>query len=166
MSQQIARPKGSRSEAPRTRYEDDLYTWVGEQVALLRAGRLDEIDAENIAEELGDVGKSEYRELRRALTLILAHMLKWDHQPERRSRSWDNTISAQRLHYANALKDSPGLKSRRAEALRDAYEIARRAASSETNMPLRTFPEACPYDWADILERPFDFDAIEREEAH
>ena len=34
---------------PRTRYEDDLYTWVQEQVALLRAGRLAEVDAESSA---------------------------------------------------------------------------------------------------------------------
>jgi hypothetical protein len=37
-------------------YERDLYAWVQEQVALLRAGRLGEIDAENIAEEISDVG--------------------------------------------------------------------------------------------------------------
>lgn len=136
MSQQIARPKGSRSEAPRTRYEDDLYTSVGEQVALPRAG------------------------------LILAHMLKWDHQPERRSRSWANRILAQRDQYADVLVESPGLKSKRADALRSAYRVARREASSETDLPVGTFPEACPYDWPDILERPFDFDAIERGEVH
>ena len=47
----------------RTRYEDDLYSWVLEQVALLRAGRLGEIDAENIAEELSDVGSEQYDKL-------------------------------------------------------------------------------------------------------
>lgn len=152
-----------RVELARTRYEDDLYTWVQEQVALLRAGRLDEVDAENVAEELSDVGRSEYRALESALTLILTHMLNWDHQSERRSRSWDNTIATQRLRYRKELADNPGLKSRRSEALRTAYAFARNEASSETNLPRRTFPDVCPYGWTDVLERAFDFDAPENE---
>ena len=35
---------------PRRRYADDLYGWVEDQIALLRAGRLSEIDTDNIAE--------------------------------------------------------------------------------------------------------------------
>lgn len=149
-----------RMDEPRggTRYEDDLYTWVQEQVGLLQAGRLNEIDARNIAEELGDVGKSEYSAMQSALTVLLTHMLKWDYQPERKTRSWDNTIAAQRQHYSTVLKDNPGLKSRREEALSRAYTLARLAASSETDLPRRAFPDACPYTWADVLKRSFDYD--------
>ena len=157
MSEAIAKPRG-RPEAATTRYEDDLYTWVQEQVALLRAGHTDEIDADNIAGELRDVGTSEYRTLESALVLILTHMLKWDFQPARRSRSRDNTIATQRLRYGKTLSENPGLTSRREEALEDAYAVARNEASSDTNLPRRVFPEACPYGWADILERAFDFD--------
>ena len=85
-------------------------------------------------------------------------MLKWDHQAERRSRSWDNAIAIQRIHYRELLSENPGLKSRRAEALRTAYAIARAEASSETNLPRVSFPKTCPYGWTDILERSFDFD--------
>ena len=98
MGEAIARLEGPTRPAA-TRYEDDLYTWVQEQVALLRAGRLGEIDARDIAEELSDVGKSEYRALESALTLILAHILKSDYQPDRRTRNWDNTIGTQRDRY-------------------------------------------------------------------
>lgn len=157
----MSKPAMKERAAIRARYEDDPYTWVQEQVALLREGRLEEIDAQNIAEELNDVGRSEYRELKSALVLILTHMLKWDHQPGRRSRNWDNTIAAQRQHYRETLADNPGLKSRRSEALRSAYALARAEASSETDVPRRAFPDACPYGWADILERRFDFDATE-----
>lgn len=160
MSEQIAQQDGGRPRPSHTRYEDDLYTWVQEQVALLRAGRLGEIDAQNIAEELGDVGKSEVRALESALELILMHMLKWDHQPDRRTRSSDNTIATQRERYARVLAENPGLKSRRSGALRRAYRIARNEASSETNLPRSAFPDACPYGWADILERPFDYDRV------
>lgn len=69
---------------------------VAGQARLLRAGKIDEIDTENIAEGILDVGKTEYRILESALTVLLTHMLNWDHQPERRSRSWESTIAEQR----------------------------------------------------------------------
>ena len=69
VAKERAPAKPSRRNA---RYEEDLYSWVQEQVALLRAGRLDEIDAENIAEELSDVGAEQYDKLESALE-VLAH---------------------------------------------------------------------------------------------
>ena len=30
------------------------------------------------------------------MRVLLTHMLKWDHQPERTSRSWENTTTEQR----------------------------------------------------------------------
>ncbi|NNM74614.1 DUF29 domain-containing protein [Enterovirga aerilata] len=140
-----------------TRHDEDLYTWVQEQVALLRAGRL---DAENIAEELSDVGKSEFSKLQSALEIILALMLKWNHQPERRSRSWANAIAAQRGEFSDVLTDNSGLKSRRSEALRRAYRTTRLAASSETNLPSESFPDECPYGWEEILDRPFIYEPL------
>ena len=141
----------------RTRYDEDLYTWVQEQVALLRAGRLDEVDAENVAEELSDVGKSEFSKLQSALEIVLIHMLKWDHQPERRSRSWANSIAAHRRHCTDVLKDNPGLKSRREEAVERGYAQAILGASSETNRDAASFPAVCPYDWEVILGRPIEY---------
>jgi len=136
-------------------YERDLYAWVQEQVRLLRAGRLGEIDAENIAEEISDVGSNEYDKLESALHILLAHMLKWDHQPERRSRSWENTILEQRDRVHKQLRNNPSLKSRRDEAVRDGYRTGRLLASSETDMDVDLSPEECPYDWETIVSREF-----------
>ena len=136
-------------------YERDLYAWVQEQVRLLRAGRVDEIDAQNLAEEISDVGSNEYDKLESALRVLLAHMLKWDHQPEHRSRSWENTISIQRDRALRQLRKNPSLKSRTEEAVRDGFRDARRIASSEADMDLDRFPEQCPYDWDTIINRPF-----------
>ena len=41
------------------RYEQDLFAWLTANAELLRQGRLHEIDAVQIAEELEDMGKSE-----------------------------------------------------------------------------------------------------------
>lgn len=152
--------KERASAKKRTRYEDDLYSWVQEQVALLRAGRVDEIDAANIAEELRDVGLSEYDKLESALRVLLMHMLKWDQQPEFRTRSWVFSILEQRQRYAKVLRKNPGLKPHRGEALVDAYKSARRWAAEETNLSPGEFPDECPYDWKDILERPFELDSV------
>jgi len=154
------RPAAEKPAAKRARYERDLHAWVEEQVGLLLAGRLDEIDAVNIAEELRDVGASEYDKLYSALRVLVMHMLKWDQQPEYRTASWVYSIAEQRKRYAKVLKRNPGLKSRREEALADAYDSARRWAAHETNLTEGEFPADCPYAWDEILERPFDLDPL------
>jgi hypothetical protein len=145
-----------QADRPPTRYEDDIHAWAKEQAGLLRAGRFDRLDAENLAEEIADVGEREYDKLESALRVLLPHMLKWDHQPERRSRSWESTIREQRRRVGRQLRKNPSLQSRLAEALDEAYPDARDRASAETDMDVETFPEACPYDWDAILMRPFE----------
>jgi uncharacterized protein DUF29 len=131
--------------APRARYDRDLYTWAVEQAALLRSGRVEEVDALNIAEEIDDVGNEQYDKLESALRLILLHLLKWDHQPNRRSRSWWASIQIQRKHVEKVLRKNPGLKPHIEEAIGDAYGVARLEAAKQTKLDPRTFPDRCPY---------------------
>lgn len=142
-----------------TRYEDDLCTWVQEQVALLRAGAFDALDLDNIAEELSDVGLNEYYRLQSAVEIILLHMLKWDYQPERRSRSWALSIAEHRERSLIQLRKSPGLQSSLAELQKDAFRLARLGAARQMKRPQKTLPTDCPYAWDDILNRPFLFEA-------
>ena len=135
------------------RYEDDLYSWAVEQAALLRAGRVTEADAKNIAEELDDVGNEQYDKLESALRIILMHLLKWDYQPERRTRSWRLSIAVQRNHVEKILRKNPGLKPHIDEATADAYRNARLEAADETGLDENTFPVQKPYSWEDIMER-------------
>ena len=132
----------------------DLYLWARRQAELLRAGRLAEIDPVAIAEEIDDVGEEEYHRLESALRVVLLHLLKWDRQPDRRSRSWALSIREHRRRVRRQLKRSPGLKSELDEALAAAYDDARDEASIETGLPLSAFPEARPYEYAEIMERP------------
>ncbi|MCJ2056525.1 DUF29 domain-containing protein [Methylobacterium sp. J-048] len=161
----MAHPAQTHEPAPvvpaggRTRYADDVYTWVQEQVALLRAGRVDALDLDNIAEELSDVGLSEYYQLQSAVEIILLHMLKWDHQPERRSRSWALSIAEHRERARIRLRKSPGLKASLDEVRLDAFRLARLGAAREMERSPKTLPEECPYTWDDILNRPFEFEA-------
>ena len=154
-----AGPLDAPSTGGRTRYEDDVYGWVQEQVALLRAGRVDSLDLDNIAEELNDVGLSEYHRLQSAVEIVLLHMLKWDQQPERRSRSWALSIAEHRERALMQLERSPGLKSSLEAAQRKAFRLGRLGAARQMKRPLRMLPTECPYTWDEILNRPFELDA-------
>ena len=140
-------------EAPASK-EADLYSWAVRQAELLRAGRLTEIDPVAIAEEIDDVGEEQYLRLESALRVLMLHLLKWDRQPDRRSRSWTLTVLEQRRRVVRQLRRNPGLKSQLEEALAAAYEDARLEASSETGLALHEFPESRPFEYAEIMERP------------
>ena len=134
-------------------YDRDLYTWAVEQAALLRAGKIAEADARNIAEELDDVGNEQYDKLESALRVILLHLLRWDHQPERRSRSWQASIKVQRNHVRKVLRKNPGLRPLVGEAIEDAYADARLEIAGEIDRDESAFPEQCPYPMGVIMER-------------
>jgi Domain of unknown function DUF29 len=134
--------------------EGDLYSWALRQAELLRAGRLSEIDPAGLAEEIDDVGEEEYHRLESAFRVLMLHLLKWDHQSDRRSRSWVLTILEQRRRVQRRMRRSPGLKSQLDDALTAAYEDARLEAASETDLPLRAFPATRPFEFSEIMERP------------
>ena len=142
----------------RSAYRQDIHAWARNQAELLKAGRLDEIDAINIAEEILDVGEREYDKFESALAIILLHMLKWDHQPERRSRSWQNSIREHRRRVEKQLRKVPSLKIRNGEAVEEAYEAARSWCQIETHIPEVDFPFSCPYDWEEIMTRSFVYE--------
>jgi len=142
---------------PATRYEDDLYTWVQEQVALLRAGRVDGIDALNIAEELSDVANAQLDKLESAFAVLTQHLLKWDRQPEPRSRSWESSVREQRRRILRVLRKNPGLKPLISEAMADGYADGRDRALDETGLPDAVLPEQCPYSFEDMMTREIAF---------
>ncbi len=79
--------------------------------------------------------------------------MKWDHQPDYRSRSWQGSITEHRVRIQQELEDSPSYRARTTEAIAKAYPLAAAAAVKQTRLPLKTFPAACPYDWAAITTR-------------
>jgi len=140
---------------PAAGYWDDFYSWLMEQAAHLRSGRFEALDRENLAEEIESLGREQFNKLESALRVLLIHMLKWDHQPDRRSRSWALSIKTQRLELDNVLSDNPGLKPRIAEAIARAYRRARIEAANETGLEENEFPGECPYSWDDIVSHEF-----------
>jgi predicted DNA-binding ribbon-helix-helix protein len=142
-------------EAPAADYERDFYSWLMEQARLVREGRFEALDRANLAEEIESLGREQFNKLESALRVLLTHMLKWDQQPEKRSRSWVLSIDAQRIEVEDVLADNPGLKPRIAEAMARSYRRARIEAAKETGLEKSAFPETCPYSFEDAVSRQF-----------
>jgi len=132
-------------------YEQDFYGWVQWQEQVLAQQEVAALDWQNLQEEIQALGRQEYRELVSHLTVLLGHLLKWQYQADRRSRSWFLTIREQRRAINRHLSRNPSLKSRITDALEDGYEAGFDLALRETNLPLRTFPEICPYVFDDVV---------------
>lgn len=136
-------------------YQKDFYAWLMANARRLREKRWTEIDAEHIAEELEAMGKSEKRELISRLSVLLAHLLKWQFQSAKRSRSWKNTILAQRIDIGELLEDSPSLLHELGHKMDVAYEKAKLIAEDETGIDRALFPEICAFSLTEALEKDF-----------
>lgn len=134
-------------------YGHDVAAWSVEQARLLRAGLFDQLDIERIADEIEDVVKSEARELASRMAVLLAHWLKWEHQPFPRRTSWQNTIREQRKQVLRRLKRTPSLRPEleNPDFIEEAWSGARLAAACGTGMDIARFPPECPWLFSEVL---------------
>ncbi len=133
----------------------DFYAWTQQQVEFLRSGNLSEIDVKHLIEEIESMGASERRELINRLAVLLAHLLKWQHQPSFRGRIWQLTLKEQRRQLQRLLKDNPGLHARLEEFIADAYLDSILLAAKETGLEESAFPLSCPYTLDNLLDADF-----------
>ncbi len=101
------------------------------------------------------IKKSEKRELKSRLIVLLMHLLKWQYQPEKRSESWRSTITEQRICIEALLEDSPSLQPLLTEIFADCYEKACLKASEETAIKLNLFPKESPFSLKETLNNYF-----------
>ncbi|TPI48593.1 DUF29 domain-containing protein [Mesorhizobium sp. B2-9-1] len=138
-----------------TPIETDYAQWCAEQGALLREGRLSDLDRENLAEEIESLGRSDKRQIANRLGTLLLHLLKWEFQQEMRKTGWLLTIREQRHHIKKLIDESPSLKAYPQTQLASEFEFARLNAIDETGLPGKHFPLDCPYRIADVLDQDF-----------
>lgn len=132
-------------------YEQDYYGWTQQTAQLIRHGNFTDIDLEHLAEELEDMGANKERELENRLGILLAHLLKWRYQPERRGSSWRLTIKEQRQRILRILRRNPSLKAHLDETCRDAYSDAILIAARETGLPETLFPQENSLSWEQTI---------------
>jgi len=136
-------------------YEIDFWAWTQQQANLLRDHQWSQLDLSNLIEEIESLGRQQRAELRNRLSVLIGHLLKWEYQPKQRSRSWLNTIRIQRLDTLELIEENPSLKPYLQEVQEKAYIKGIVLASGETNLPMKTFPQDCPYMLEDILSDRF-----------
>jgi aconitase A len=139
-------------ERSQVRYDTDLLAWAEQQAARLRAGQLDRLDVEHLIEELEAMAGKLRRELKNRLRVLLAHLLKWQAQPKRRSRSWAATIAEQRDQIEALLEESPSLRQDLNQIAMTVYLRAVRLAAIETGLARQAFPPELPYTTAQLLD--------------
>ena len=133
-------------------YDDDFYLWTKQQTEALKAGRLNELDLVNLADEVESLGIRERRDLRQAFGVMLLHLLKREYGPE--GHGYEPTYK-ERILIQATLESSPSLLEQIPERVTAAYETARRLAISETELPPQAFPEICPWTPEQLLDEAF-----------
>ena len=132
------------SEALAALYEADETAWLEATAELLRHGRLDQLETNTLAEYLTDMARRDRREVESRLIVLIAHALKWDRQPDQRSRSWRATIVEQRQELEGLV--GRGVLRNHAEAvLAECHRKAVERAVAETGLLPGEFPAVCPY---------------------
>ena len=131
----------------------DETAWLEHTADLVRAGRFAEIDPHALAEFLTDMARRDRREVFSRLVVLLAHLLKWTYQPERRGGSWLGTILEQQRELRQLL-DSGTLRAHAAAVFADAYADARKEAAAEAGLSRSAFPDAPPLDLDAALADP------------
>ncbi|AFY72857.1 protein of unknown function DUF29 [Synechococcus sp. PCC 7502] len=139
-------------------YESDFYAWTIEQTELLQRRKLDHLDFDNLIEEITSLGKQQQQELRNRLGLLIGHLLKWQYQSEKRTRSWQVTIQLQRQEIYDLLQDNPSLKSYLDKALLQGFRLGLAQVLSETPISKKVLPDVCPYSLTELLDSNFPDD--------
>jgi hypothetical protein len=125
-------------------YEVDETAWLEQTAELVRSRRFDQVDSSNLAEYLSDTARRDRREVKSRLVTLLAHLLKWVHQRERRGGSWRGTILEQQRELREIL-ESGTLRNHAETVLAKAYADARQQAAAKMDQDETALPPECPW---------------------
>jgi hypothetical protein len=160
-SMQVSKSPKHRQSKLAQRYEQDYHAWLTLQAHALREGRLHDIDAPNLAEELEDMARSAKKAVKNQLVRLLAHLLKWSIQKNFRTRNpsaanrWRASIRNARDEIKDDLGESPSLNSYLPAVFAKAYQGAVNNAVEDTGLPFSVFPQQCPWPLDDVLNDDF-----------
>ena len=149
----------------RSLHDEDIHAWAQEQAAALRRlaeTRRDlpnELDLENVAEEIEDVGRSELVRVESFIRLILVHLIKAASAPQARSfRKWGGEVRVFRAELLRHL--TPSLRGRIDvdELWRLAQIRAEVDLMDEGDELLPDLPRQSPFSLGELTDERFAFD--------
>jgi hypothetical protein len=135
--------------------DSDYYAWTLQTAERLRNGRVSEVDLNDVAQELEDMGKAQRHALASHLKVLIVDLLKWRYQPSFRGVSWRVSITNARDEIAELLEDSPSLRSSISELVARRYPAARGRADLETGLSDEPFPQTCPFAEDQMLDTAY-----------
>ncbi|OIP73326.1 MAG: hypothetical protein AUK43_00240 [Oscillatoriales cyanobacterium CG2_30_40_61] len=136
-------------------YEQDYYLWLLQTSKLLQEGKLNQVDINSLIEEIDSMGRSEKKEIKSRLIILIEHLLKlnyWQAEKEYNARGWRNTVVEQRLQIDLSLEDSPSLIKVLDESFLDCYNKARISTLQKYQLSGDLFPIQPPFSLEDILD--------------
>lgn len=137
-------------------YDKDFYLWTEVTAAHLKSRQFEQLDLANLIEEVESLGRNERDKLISSLKVLLAHLLKWQFQPDKRTKSWRDTIFRERGNITEYLEDVPSLKQFLVdEWINKAYQRGLRTTVEETELDKSVFPKQCPYSLEQIRDEDF-----------
>jgi hypothetical protein len=132
-------------------YETDETAWLEATADLIRRRAYRDLDYTLLEEYLSDMARRDRREVESRLVVLMAHVLKWVHQPDQRSRSWRVTLVEQRQELAG-LVGRGVLRNHAKAVLSEVYRKAVERAAAQTELPAAAFPEQSSYSLDQLLE--------------
>jgi len=135
-------------------YEEDFPLWAERQAELLRAGRYDELDLDNLIDEVEDLSRRERETVESYVETVVEHLLEFQLSPASRfRRGWRVTVARQRAKLARKLTTT--LRNHLEAELPALYSGIRRPLAEalvRDKVPPTGVPQACPYTLEQILD--------------
>jgi len=139
------------STTTKTLYDTDFVAWADETAALVRAGRLDEVDLEHVAEEIEGLSGAQRKSVLSQLHRMIKHLIKQKIQPERDGTSWRVSIRSARNEMLDDVKSSPSLLRHLRENVNLVYPRALEDALDETGISNAAVSTSCLWTLDELL---------------
>jgi len=148
MAKVIARPPDSEL------YEQDFPLWAERQAALLRAGRFDALDLDNLIDEVEDLSRRERDAVESLVETIVEHFMRLEFSPAARPRGgWLVTVDKQRAKLGRKLTTT--LRNHLEAELPALYARLRRPVARQLEkdrVRSDALPLDCPYSLDQVLD--------------
>ena len=119
--------------------------------ALLQ-GDTDEAEA-GIKELVHALGRSEKRALKSQLIRLMAHIIKWKTQPDRRSYGWVATIYNVREEIADIQAETPSLAD---DVIKKMWDACFRAATREAEGEMNQQSAVSSLSWQEVFDDEYE----------
>ncbi len=140
-------------------YERDYYAWLRDQARALRERRIEDVDWDNVAEEIEDLGKNERRGVSSYLATVVEHLLKLKYARgifrDYNARGWRVSVRSARRQIRKLLNESPSLQPQLEQILADAYEDGRIEALREPRLTEEILPKTYPWTLEQVMDDNF-----------